>query len=62
MVETRIKPHLQQMAELEKRDLQRRDFRRNQVFGLMLVALAILVWGLLRANRTWLFPSGWWRL
>ena len=38
MVETRIKPHLQQQAEQASRDRQQRAFRRNQVFGLLLVA------------------------
>jgi hypothetical protein len=62
MVQTRIKPYYQDLAESEKRDRQRHQFRRNQIFGLLLVALAVLVWELLRANPTWIFPSGWWRL
>ena len=43
MVETRIKPYYQQVAEKEAREQQRRAFRRNQVFGLMIVAGAICV-------------------
>jgi hypothetical protein len=62
MAQTRIKPYFQDVAESAKRDRQSREFRRNQIFGLLLVALAVLVWGLLRANPTWIFPSGWWRL
>ena len=62
MVEYRIKPHLQVVAEKERRDEQRRVFRRNQVLGLVLVAAAILVWWLLRTNPDWILPPGWWRL
>jgi hypothetical protein len=35
--------------------------RRNQVIGILLVAAAILVFTLLRANWHDLFPQGWWR-
>ena len=38
MVERRIKPHLQQVAEDSRRAEQRRLYRRNQVFGLLIVA------------------------
>jgi hypothetical protein len=62
MVETRIKPHFQQVAEKAKRDGQRRAYRRNQVFGLLIVAAAILLWSLLHTNPKWIFPPGWWRL
>jgi hypothetical protein len=41
MVETRIKPYDQQVAEQEAREQQRRAFRRNQVFGLVILAGAI---------------------
>jgi hypothetical protein len=41
--------------------VQLRRYRRNQVFGLVLVALAILIVGLLRTNPKWIFPPGWWR-
>jgi hypothetical protein len=61
MVETRIKPHLQQVAEEERRAEQTRAYRRNQVFGLLLVAAAICAWWLFHANPKWIFPSGWWR-
>ena len=61
MVETRIKPHFQQVAEAAGRREQLRVYRRNQVFGLVLVALAVLIVGLLRTNPKWIFLPGWWR-
>jgi len=35
--------------------------RRRQLIGILLVAAAILVAALLRANWHDLFPRGWWR-
>jgi hypothetical protein len=61
MVQTRIKPHFQQVAEEAKREEQRRVFRRNQIFGELIVAAAILLWSLLHTNPKWIFPPGWWR-
>ena len=61
MVETRIKPYGQQVDELERRKRQLWVFRRNQTFGVLLVAAAILVWWLLHTNPAWIFPPGWWR-
>jgi len=61
MVERRIKPHDQQVAEHERRELQRRAFRRNQVFGMLIIAAVILVWWLFHTNPKWIFPPGWWR-
>ena len=61
MVETRIKPFNEQEAEQARRAEQRRVFRRNQVFGLVLVAAAICLWWLLHTNPKWIFPPGWWR-
>jgi len=61
MVQARIKPHFQQAAEKERRDRQRRIYRRNQVFGLLLVAVAICIWWLFHTNPRWIFPPGWWR-
>jgi hypothetical protein len=61
MVESRIKPFKQQAAEQERRAEQRRIFRRNQVFGLLLIADAILIWRLFHTNAAWIFPPGWWR-
>ena len=61
MVERRIKPYSQQIAEEERRASQRRAFRRNQVFGLLMIAGAIVVWWLFHTNPKWIFPSGWWR-
>lgn len=61
MVQTRIKPYNQQVAEREAREEQTRRFRRNQVFGLLMIAAAILAWRLFHTNSTWIFPPGWWR-
>jgi hypothetical protein len=61
MVETRIKPYKQLVAEREGREAQTRRFRRNQVFGLLMVAAAILAWALWHTNPKWIFPPGWWR-
>lgn len=61
MVQTRIKPYFQQVAEQARRREQLRLYRRNQVFGLVLVAAAILLMWLLRTNPQWIFPLGWWR-
>lgn len=61
MVEYRIKPYQQQVAERERRAAQTRAYRRNQVFGLLMVAAAILGWWLLHTNPKWIFPTGWWR-
>ncbi len=62
MVQTRIKPYLQQVDENERRGEKTRVFRRNQMFGLLIVAAAILVWCRFRTNPKWIFPPGWWRL
>lgn len=62
MVETRIKPYAQQQAEKAARDEQLRVFRRNQVFGLLIVAATIVAWWLVHTNPKWIFPPGWWRL
>ena len=61
VVETRIKPYYQEVAEKAARIVELRRYRRNQVFGLVLVAAAILLWCLLRTNPRWIFPPGWWR-
>ena len=61
MVERRIKPYLQRVAEEEKRAEQRRVFRRNQAFGLLIVAATIVIWWLFHTNPRWIFPPGWWR-
>jgi len=62
MVERRIKPYREQVAEDERREAQRRATIRNQTFGLLLVAGAILTWWLIHTNPKWIFPPGWWRL
>jgi hypothetical protein len=61
MVQTRIKPYLQEVVEKARRREQQRVFQRNRVFGLVLVAAAILLFWLLRTNPKWIFPPGWWR-
>ena len=61
MVQTRIKPYNQQAAEQARRERQTHAYRRNQVFGLVLVAAAILLWVLFHTNPQWIFPQGWWR-
>jgi len=61
MTDTRIKPFLEQQAEEARRAEQRRQFRRNQVFGLVLVAAVICAWWLWHGNPKWIFPPGWWQ-
>jgi hypothetical protein len=61
IVRTRIKPYFEQQAEQARRRQQRRVYRRNQAVGLVLVAVAILLWRLLHTNPAWIFPPGWWR-
>jgi hypothetical protein len=61
MVEYRIKPHYQQVAEKARRAEQTRIYRRNQILGLVLVAGAILAWWFFHTNSQWIFPQGWWR-
>jgi hypothetical protein len=61
MVERRIKPYQQQVAEEERRIKQSRVFRRNQAFGLLILAAAIVTWWLFHTNPKWIFPTGWWR-
>jgi hypothetical protein len=61
MVQTRIKPYLQQVAEKERRVEQTRLYRRNQTFGVLMVAAAILAWWLFHTNPRWIFTPGWWR-
>lgn len=62
MVDTRIKPHHEQVAEQKRREVQRFAFRRNQAIGLVLLAAAICLWWLFHTNPKWIFPAGWWRL
>lgn len=61
MVQTRIKPYFEEMDEKARRVEQLRVYRRNQAFGLLLVAAAILLWWLFHTNPKWIFPPGWWR-
>jgi hypothetical protein len=61
MVQTRIKPYRQQVAEQAHRAEQTRIYKRNQALGLVLVAAAICLWWLFHTNPKWIFPPGWWR-
>ena len=61
MVERKIKPYGEQVAEEQRREIQRFAIRRNQTVGLLIVAAAILVWWLFNTNPKWIFPTGWWR-
>jgi hypothetical protein len=56
------KPHFPEAPPKTRRERQREIYLRYQVFGLLLVAAAILVWGLLHTHPTWIFTAGWWRL
>lgn len=62
MVTARIKPHSEQMEENARREEQKRQFRRNQIFGLLIAAVLVILWTLWHTNRAWIFPTGWWRL
>ena len=61
MVDPRIKPYRDEVSEKARRAEQQRLYRRNQVFGLLIVAAVIVVWWLFHTNPTWIFPTGWWR-
>ena len=61
MAERHIKPYHDQLAEEELRADQQRAIRRNQTFGLLIVAAAILIGWLFHTNPQWRFPHGWWR-
>lgn len=41
---------------------ERDQLRKRQVYGLMLIAAAILAVAMLRANLHDVFPHGWWRV
>jgi hypothetical protein len=62
LVDARIKPYQEQIAEQQRRAELRRAFVRNQTLGLVLLAVAILAWWLFHTNPKWIFPPGWWRL
>jgi len=57
-----LKSHQAQREADERRTQRRQLFRRNQMLGLLLLAGAILAFGMLRAPKGWLFPPGWWKL
>jgi hypothetical protein len=60
-MDRRIKPHSQQLEEIARRAEQQRAFRRNQMFGLLIAAVLVILWTLLHTNPAWIFPTGWWR-
>jgi uncharacterized membrane protein YkgB len=61
VVETRIKPYLENEDEEARRVEQTRVYRRSQAIGLVIVAVSILVFWLFRTHPKWIFPVGWWR-
>lgn len=61
MVDSRIKPHHEQVAEHERRAAQEYAFQRNQAFGLVMLAAAACLWWLFHTNPKWIFLPGWWR-
>jgi hypothetical protein len=61
MTEDPNNPHSDHAADFERRARQERLFRRNQVFGLLIIAAAIVLWWLFHTNPAWIFPPGWWR-
>lgn len=60
-MQSRIKPYAEQAAEQARRAEQHRVFRRNQAFGLLLLAAIVCTWWLFHTNPRWIFPPGWWR-
>lgn len=62
MAVEKIRPYLEEQAELELHAAASARFRRNQAIGVLLVLLVALLWRLLHTNPAWLFPTGWWRL
>jgi len=58
---SRIKPYLKQKEEDDARKEQLHVYRRNQAFGVILLAVAICAWWLFHTNPRWVFPPGWWR-
>ena len=59
MTDLRIHPEQHTAAET-RRSEQKRLYRRNQMFGLMIVAAVVLAWWFFHTNPGWIFPSGWW--
>jgi hypothetical protein len=38
------------------------ELRKRQVYGLLIVALVLLIAGIARSSMQDMFPSGWWRI
>ena len=62
MSQNHIPQQHQLVAEGLREAGQRRRFRRNQIFGLLIIAALILLSWLLRTQSGWILPTGWWRL
>jgi hypothetical protein len=61
MAHTRIKLRSKQPDARTRREQQTYHYRRSQIFGVLMMAAAILLWTLFHTNPNWLFPPGWWR-
>ena len=61
MAQGQVKPHEHLVAGEERRADQTRLFRRNQIFGLLLIAAAIFVYWVIHTKPGWVLPAGWWR-
>ncbi|MGA2252655.1 hypothetical protein [Terracidiphilus sp.] len=57
----RPQTQLDQKDAEDRRAAQLRAFRRNQVFGLLLFAAAILAWWYFHADKSWIWTPNWWR-
>ena len=61
-METRIKPHLEQMLEHEQRAMWSRAHGRKPPLGLEQPEVAICFWWPCHTNPKWIVPPGRWRL
>lgn len=59
----RLRPrsHEEESAEARTLARQTRAVRRKQFIGLLIVALAAILWRLFHMNPDWIFTPGWWR-
>jgi hypothetical protein len=56
-----FQPLDKQRRVAQSRDRHRLRFSRNQAVGVLLFALVVLLYRLLRTPSGWLLPHGWWR-
>jgi hypothetical protein len=61
MPDRRIQPYFEQKEAEARRAEQARAFRRNQVFGLLIFAAAIMAWWYFHGNKSWLWTPNWWK-